>query len=170
MRSIVNTMTKFSTILRRSIRFTNQNFENSEHFFNSIDQLMKKQNENFQSNLNEQLIQTKGQIQKLKKNQRFKIILIQIIQLKNNFNVTNIDNNKRQKISNNVNTAITMRRRIVKSKKISIYHEKIIKKHLNFVRNITIVFRMIFEKFFIEKSRIVFAMQFLTKKIKKILI
>ena len=28
---------------------------------------MKKQNENFQSNLNEQLIQTKRQIQKLKK-------------------------------------------------------------------------------------------------------
>ena len=52
-------MTKFSTTLRRSIRFANQNFENSEHFFNSIDQLMKKQNEDFQSNLNEQLIQTK---------------------------------------------------------------------------------------------------------------
>ena len=52
-------MTKFLTILRRSIQFANQNFENFEHFFNSIDQLMKKQNEDFQSNLNEQLIQTK---------------------------------------------------------------------------------------------------------------
>ena len=79
------------------------------------------------------MIQTKRQIQKLKKNQRFKIILIRIVQLKNDFNVTNIDNNKRQKISNNADTAITMRRRIVKSEKNSIYHEKIIKKHLNFV-------------------------------------
>ena len=144
-RRVVDTMTKFSTILRRSIRFTNQNFENFEHFFNSINQLIKKQNKDFQSNLNEQLIQTKRQIQKLKKNQRFKIILIRIVQLKNNFNATNIDNNERQKISNNVDTAITMRRRIVKSEKISIYHKKIIKKHLNFVRNVTIIFRMIFD-------------------------
>ena len=66
--NVVNTMTKFLIILRRSIQFVNQNFKNFEHFFNSIDQLMKKQIENFQSYLNEQLIQTKRQIQKLKKN------------------------------------------------------------------------------------------------------
>ena len=46
-RRVVDTMTKFSTILRRSIRFANQNFENFEHFFNAMNQLMKKQNENF---------------------------------------------------------------------------------------------------------------------------
>ena len=52
-RSENDTMLKFSAILRRSIKFANQNFENSEHIFNSIDELTKKQNDNQQLNLNE---------------------------------------------------------------------------------------------------------------------
>ena len=53
--------------------------------------------------------------------------------------------------------------RSIKSKKIVMYHDKTIKKYLNFVKNATTTFKMIFEDSFIEESKIVFAMQSLTK-------
>ena len=58
-------------------------------------------------------------------------------------------------------------RRNIKSKKLFIYHEKIIKKHLNFVQNAKTIFRMITKKIFTKKSKIVFFMQFLIEKFKK---
>jgi hypothetical protein len=63
---------------------------------------------------------------------------------------------------------VASRKRSIRFDKISLYHEKSIKEHRNYVRNLRTTFRLIFEKFLTKNSKIVYVMQFLAKKLKKI--
>jgi hypothetical protein len=58
-------------------------------------------------------------------------------------------------------------KRTIKFDKISLYHDKSIKKHRGYVRNLTTIFRLIFDDFSTKNSKIVYVMQSLTKESKK---
>ncbi len=70
-------------------------------------------------------------------------------------------------ISSQKENVTTSRKRKIKFDKISLYYNKLIKKHRNHVRNSTTIFRLIFDDFSTKNLKIVYVMQFLTKKIKK---
>jgi hypothetical protein len=57
--------------------------------------------------------------------------------------------------------------RLIKFDKISLYHDKSIKKHRDYVRNLTTTFRLILDDFSTKDFKIVYVMQSLTKKSKK---
>jgi hypothetical protein len=59
------------------------------------------------------------------------------------------------------------RKRTVRLDKISLYHDKSIKKHRDYVRNLTTTFRLIFDDFSTKNSKIVYAMQSLAEEFKK---
>jgi hypothetical protein len=59
------------------------------------------------------------------------------------------------------------RKQIIKFDKIFLYHDKLIKKHWDYVRNLTTIFRLIFDDFSTKNSKIVYVMQFLTEKSKE---
>ncbi len=59
------------------------------------------------------------------------------------------------------------RKRTIRLDKISLYHDKSIKKHRDYVKNLTTIFRLIFDDFSTKNSKIVYAMQSLTEKSKK---
>ena len=121
--------------------------------------------EKINSDINAQLTQIIRQRDEFIKKQRFKKILITIERFeKNSAQIVKIE---KFSFNKNANITLSIRRCNVKSKKISLYHNKIIKKHLNFVKNATTIFRMIFEDFFMKKFKIFFAMQSLTNKSKK---
>jgi hypothetical protein len=61
----------------------------------------------------------------------------------------------------------TSRKRTIKFDKIFLYHDKSIKKHRDYVKNLTTIFRLIFDDFSTKNSKIVYVMQSLTKKSKK---
>ncbi len=61
----------------------------------------------------------------------------------------------------------TSRKRIVRFDKISLYHDKSIKKHRDYVKNLTTTFRLIFDDFSTKNSKIVYAMQSLAEESKK---
>ncbi len=69
---------------------------------------------------------------------------------------------------NRANDALASRRRTFKFDKIFLYHDKSIKEHRNYVRNLTTIFRLIFDDFLTKNFKIVYVMQFLAKKSKKI--
>ena len=60
----------------------------------------------------------------------------------------------------------SVKKRTIKFKNTEIYHDKIVKKHLNYVRSVNTTFRMIFENFQTHEQKIVYAMQFLKSKSK----
>jgi hypothetical protein len=66
------------------------------------------------------------------------------------------------------NDALISRRRTLKLDKIFLYHDKSIKKHRNYVRNLTTTFRLILDDFSTKNFKIVYVMQFLAEKSKKI--
>ncbi len=70
-------------------------------------------------------------------------------------------------VSSQKENVTTSRKRIIKFDKILLYHNKSIKKHRNYVKNLTTTFRLIFDDFATKNSKIVYVMQFLTKKFKK---
>jgi hypothetical protein len=59
------------------------------------------------------------------------------------------------------------RKRTIKFDKIFVYHDKSIKKHRNYVKNLMTIFRLIFDDFSTKNSKIVYVMQFLAKEFKK---
>jgi hypothetical protein len=59
------------------------------------------------------------------------------------------------------------RKRIVRLDKILLYHDKSIKKHRDYVKNLTTIFRLIFDDFSTKNSKIVYVMQSLAEKFKK---
>ncbi len=59
------------------------------------------------------------------------------------------------------------RKRTIRFDKISLYHDKSIKKHRDYVKNLTTIFRLIFDDFSTKNSKIVYVMQFLTEESKK---
>jgi hypothetical protein len=61
----------------------------------------------------------------------------------------------------------TSRKRTIKLDKISLYHDKSIKKHRDYVRNLTTIFRLIFDDFSTKNLKIVYVMQSLAEKFKK---
>jgi hypothetical protein len=61
----------------------------------------------------------------------------------------------------------TSRKWTIKLYKISLYHDKSIKKHRDYIKNLTTIFRLIFDDFSTKNSKIVYVMQFLTKEFKK---
>jgi hypothetical protein len=70
-------------------------------------------------------------------------------------------------VSNQRENVTASRKWIVKFDKISLYHDKSIKKHRDYVRNLTTIFRLIFDDFSTKNSKIVYVMQSLAKEFKK---
>jgi hypothetical protein len=66
------------------------------------------------------------------------------------------------------NDVVASRRRTLKLDKIFLYHDKSIKKHRDYVRNLTTTFCLILDDFSTKNFKIVYVMQFLAKKSKKI--
>ena len=60
----------------------------------------------------------------------------------------------------------SVKKRTIKFKNTEIYHDKMVKKYLNYVRNVNTTFRMIFENFQTHEQKIVYAMQFLKNEFK----
>ena len=58
------------------------------------------------------------------------------------------------------------KKRTINFKKIEFYHNKILKKHLNYLRNVNTTFRLIFEIFQTYEQKIVYTMQFLKSEFK----
>jgi hypothetical protein len=70
-------------------------------------------------------------------------------------------------VSNQKEDVSASRKRIIKFDKIFLYHDKSIKKHRDYVKNLTTTFRLIFDDFSTKNSKIVYVMQSLTKEFKK---
>jgi hypothetical protein len=70
-------------------------------------------------------------------------------------------------ISNQRDDVTASRKRTIRFDKIFLYHDKSIKKHRNYVRNLTTTFRLISNDFSTKNFKIVYAMQSLTKESKK---
>jgi hypothetical protein len=66
------------------------------------------------------------------------------------------------------NDVLASRRRTLKFDKIFSYHDKLIKKHRDYVRNLTTTFRLILDDFSTKNFKIVYVMQSLVEKSKKI--
>jgi hypothetical protein len=60
-----------------------------------------------------------------------------------------------------------LRKRTIRFDKIFLYHDKLIKKHRDYIKNLTTTFHLIFDDFSTKNSKIVYVMQFLTKEFKK---
>ena len=60
----------------------------------------------------------------------------------------------------------SVKKRTIKFKNTEIYHDKIVKKHLNYVRSVNTTFRIIFENFQTHEQKIVYAIQFLKSEFK----
>ena len=61
---------------------------------------------------------------------------------------------------------MSAKKRTIKFKNIEFYQDKIVKKYLNYVRNVNTTFKMIFENFQTYKQKTVYAMQFLKSEFK----
>jgi hypothetical protein len=70
-------------------------------------------------------------------------------------------------ISSQKENVTASRKRMMKLDTISLYHDKLIKKHRNYVRNLKTIFRLIFDDISTKDSKIVYVMQSLTEKFKK---
>ncbi len=70
-------------------------------------------------------------------------------------------------VSNQKEDVTASRKRMIRFDKIFLYHDKSIKKHRDYVRNLTTIFRLIFDDFSTKNSKIVYVMQSLTEESKK---
>jgi hypothetical protein len=70
-------------------------------------------------------------------------------------------------ISSQKNDLTTSRKRTIKFDNIFSYHDKLIKKYRNYVKNLTTIFRLISNDFSTKDFKSVYVMQFLTEKFKK---
>jgi hypothetical protein len=144
------------------------------------------------SNLNERFKKAKHQLQDRLKFQKFKEFKtkIHILKRRNNEIVEKttkkIESKKIEFFSNDLMQSIsiskkvvqstissqkknvtTSRKRSIKFDKIFLYHDKWIKKHRDYVKNLTTIFRLIFDDFSTKDFKIVYVMQSLAEKFKK---
>jgi hypothetical protein len=70
-------------------------------------------------------------------------------------------------ISSQKKDVTASRKRTIKLDKIFLYHDKLINKHRNNVKNLTTIFRLILDEFSTKNSKIVYVMQSLKEKSKK---
>jgi hypothetical protein len=70
-------------------------------------------------------------------------------------------------ISSQKEDVTASRKRLIRLDKISLYHDKSIKKHRDYVKNLTTIFRLISNDFSTKDFKIVYVMQSLAKKSKK---
>jgi hypothetical protein len=170
-----------------------ENFERIETN-SSFDELKRNSDASkmFMLNLNEQFEQTKRLLRNREKLQKFKEIKTKIRSLKRKINeiieklTKKIESKEIEFFSNNLMQSIfiskkvvasiissqkedvtTSRKQIIKFDKILLYHDKSIKKRRDYVKNLTTIFRLIFDDFSTKNSKIVYVMQFLTKEFKK---
>jgi hypothetical protein len=143
-------------------------------------------------NLNEQFEQTKSLLQNREKLQKFKKMKTKIRVLKRRASeiieksTKKIESKKIESFSNNLMQSIfiskkvvtsivssqkknvtTSRKQTIKLDKISLYHDKSIKKHRDYVKNLTTIFRLILDDFSTKNSKIVYVMQSLAENFKK---
>jgi hypothetical protein len=144
------------------------------------------------SNLNERFEKAKRQLQNRLKLQKLKKLKTKIRTLKRKDSETveettkKIESKKIEFFSNDLMQSISIskkvvqstissqrenvtasRKRSIKFDKIFLYHDKSIKKHRDYVRNLTTIFRLIFDDFSTKDFKIVYAMQSLTEESKK---
>jgi hypothetical protein len=144
------------------------------------------------SNLNEHFEKAKRQLQNRLKLQKLKKLKtkIRILKRRNNETVEKatkkIESKEIESFSSDLMQSISISKKVVQSTissqkenvtasrkqsirfdKISLYHDKSIKKHRNYVKNLTTTFRLIFDDFSTKNSKIVYIMQSLTKEFKK---
>jgi hypothetical protein len=70
-------------------------------------------------------------------------------------------------VSSQKEDVTTSRKRSIRFDKISLYHDKSIKKHRDYVKNLTTIFRLIFDDFSTKDFKIVYVMQSLAEEFKK---
>jgi hypothetical protein len=139
-------------------------------------------------NLNERLEQTKRLLRNREKLQKLKEMKTKIRALKRKASeiieesTKKIESEEIEFFSNNLMQSISIsekivtstvssqkedvtasRKRIVRFDKISLYHDKSVKKHRDYVKNLMTTFRLIFDDFSMKNSKIVYAMQSLAK-------
>jgi hypothetical protein len=163
---------------------TNSSFDELKKNFDASKMLML--------NLNKRLEQAKRLLRNREKFQKFKKMKTKIRALKRRTNeiieksTKKIESKKIEFFSNNLMQSIFIskkvvtstvssqkedvtasRKRTIKLDKILLYHDKSIKKHRDYVKNLTTTFRLIFDDFSTKNSKIVYVMQSLTKESKK---
>jgi Fe2+ transport system protein B len=165
-----------------------ENFRRTETN-SSFDELKKNSDASkmLMLNLNERLEQAKRLLRDREKLQKLKEMKTKIRALKRRASeIIEESTEKIESISNNLMQSISIsekvvtstvssqrenvtasRKRIVRLDKILLYHDKSIKKHRDYVRNLTTTFRLIFDDFSTKNSKIVYVMQFLAEKFKK---
>jgi hypothetical protein len=144
------------------------------------------------SNLNERLEKAKRQLQDRLKLQKLRKLKTKIRTLKRKNSETveettkKIESKEIESFSNDLMQSISISKKVVQSTifsqkedvtasrkrsirfdKISLYHDKSIKKHRDYVRNLTTTFRLIFDDFSTKDFKIVYVMQSLAEKSKK---
>jgi hypothetical protein len=163
---------------------TNSSFDELKKNFDASKMLM--------SNLNERFEKAKRQLQDRLKLQKLKELKTKIRILKRKDNETveeatkkieskeieffSIDLMQSTSISKKIVQSIVSsqkedvtasRKRSIKLDKIFLYHDKLIKKHRDYVKNLTTIFRLIFDDFSTKDFKIVYAMQSLAEESKK---
>jgi hypothetical protein len=160
----------------------------------SFDELKKNSDASKMSmlNLDERLEQAKRLLRDREKLQKLKKMKTKIRALKRRANeiieksTKKIESKKIESFSNNLMQSIFIskkivtstvssqkenvtasRKRTIKFDKILLYHDKSIKKHRDYVKNLTTTFRLILGDFSTKNSKIVYVMQSLTKEFKK---
>jgi hypothetical protein len=163
---------------------TNSSFDELKKNFDASKMLM--------FNLNKRLEQAKRLLRDREKFQKLKEIKIKIRALKRRANeiieesTKKIESKEIEFFSNNLMQSIfiskkvvtsivfnqkenvtTSRKQTIKFDKIFLYYNILIKKHRDYVKNLTTIFRLILDDFSTKNSKIVYVMQSLTKKSKK---
>ncbi len=160
----------------------------------SFDELKKNSDASkmFMSNLNERFEKAKRQLQDRLKLQKFRELKTKIRTLKRKDSETveettkKIESKKIESFSIDLMQSISIskkvvqsivssqredvtasRKRLIKFDKIFLYHDKSIKKHRDYVKNLTTIFRLILDDFSTKNFKIVYAMQSLAKEFKK---
>jgi hypothetical protein len=170
-----------------------KNFERTETN-SSLDELKKNSDASkmLMLNLNERLEQTKRLLRDREKLQKLKEIKTKIRFLKRRISeiieesTKKIESKEIEFFSNNLMQSIFIsekvvastvssqrkdvtasRKRTIRLDKILLYHNKSIKKHRDYVRNLMTIFRLILDDFSTKNSKIVYAMRSLIKESKK---
>jgi hypothetical protein len=155
---------------------TNSSFDELKKNFDASKMLM--------FNLNERLKQAKRLLRDREKLQKLKKMKMKIRVLKRRANdiieesTKKIESKKIEFFSNNLMQSIFISKKVVTSTvssqrkdvtasrkqtirldKIFLYHDKSVKKHRDYVKNLTTIFRLIFDDFSTKNSKIVYVMQ-----------
>jgi hypothetical protein len=160
----------------------------------SFDELKKNSDASkmFMSNLNERLEKAERQLQDRLKLQKLRKLKTKIRTLKRRDSETveeatkKIESEEIESFSSDLMQSTSISKKVVQSTissqkedvtasrkrsirfdKISLYHDKSIKKHRDYVRNLTTTFRLIFDDFPTKDFKIVYAMQSLAEESKK---